>query len=64
MKLKCKWKRIPNPFSTEKLQEKWPFCPRCNQPLCYTDLCVFCRQEIDQDDERLQKWLGQPKEEM
>ena len=57
MKLKCKWKRIPNPFSTEK----WPFCPRCKQPLYYTDLCVFCGQEIDQDDERLQKWLGQPK---
>ena len=37
-----------------------PVCPNCDEPLYDTDQCVYCGQEIDQDDERLQKWLEPP----
>lgn len=59
MKLKCKWERdydgIRDAYTAEM-----PVCPSCEEPLYETDRCVFCGQEIDQDDEKLQKWLEPP----
>ena len=53
-KLKCKWQRGFD-FCTEKLTGEMPFCPSCNEPLYEIDRCVFCGQEIDQDDEKLKR---------
>ncbi len=58
-KLKCKWQRGFD-FCTEKLTGEMPFCPSCNEPLYEIDRCVFCGQEIDQDDEKLKEWLEPP----
>ena len=38
----------------------YPCCPNCNEPLYEVDKCVFCGQEIDQEDEKLQQWLEPP----
>lgn len=58
-KAKCKWIRDYN-YQTGGLTGAMPFCPNCEEPLYETDKCVFCGQEIDQDDERLQEWLKPP----
>lgn len=59
MKLKCSWKRYWAGLMDASTIEI-PVCPSCNEPLYDTDQCVYCGQEIDQDDERLQKWLEPP----
>lgn len=57
--MKCKWERDYN-YMTGGLTGAYPICPNCNEPLYETDKCVFCGQEIDQEDERLQDWLKPP----
>ena len=59
MKQKCKWVSDID-FITGRPTGEMPFCPNCGEPLYETDRCVFCDQEIDQDDEKLQEWLKPP----
>ena len=58
-KLKCVWKRDINVFTGEPTGAM-PFCPSCDEPLYDTEKCVFCGQEIEQDDAQLQEWLEPP----
>jgi len=58
-KLKCNWKRDID-WCTGEPTGEMPFCPNCDEPLYETERCVFCGQEIEQDDEKLKEWLEPP----
>lgn len=53
----CSWQMDVNWTTGEPVGEI-PICPRCYNPLYETDKCVFCGQEIEQDDEKLKAWEG------